>query len=101
MGRNLNLLHVFYRLGLRMVSLTHSRRNDLADGTQLHTQTGGLTQLGHELIERMNALNMVIDLAHLSDTGVWEVLERSTAPIIYSHTTVSETPGDKNSPDRH
>ncbi|MBK8021247.1 MAG: dipeptidase [Chloroflexi bacterium] len=95
LGRNLDLLDIFYRLGLRMVSLTHSRRNDLADGTQLYTQTGGLTQLGQELIRRMNTLGMVVDLAHLSNTGVWEVLELSTAPVIYSHTTIGETAGYK------
>ncbi len=94
--RNLNLLDIFYRLGLRMISLTHSRRNDLADGTQLNIQTGGLTHLGRELIGRANELGMVIDLAHLSDAGVWEVLERSKAPVIYSHTTVAETPGYKS-----
>ena len=95
LGRNLNLLDIFYRLGLRMISLTHSRRNELADGTQLHIQTGGLTPLGHELIERMNALGVVIDLAHLSDSGVWEVVERSKAPVIYSHTTIHDSPGYK------
>ncbi len=95
LGRNLTLLDIFYRLGLRMISLTHSRRNDLADGTQFHTQTGGLTSLGHELIERMNTLGMVIDLAHLSDAGVWEVVERSKSPVIYSHTSIGDSPGYK------
>ncbi|RPJ25806.1 MAG: membrane dipeptidase, partial [Planctomycetaceae bacterium] len=95
LGQNLNLLEVFYRLGLRMVSLTHSRRNAWADGTQLGVQTGGLTYLGRELIHRMNELGIVIDLAHLSDAGVWEVLERSREPVIYSHTTVGAMPGYK------
>jgi membrane dipeptidase len=90
--RNLDLLEIFYRLGLRMISLTHSRRNFLADGTQLYVQTGGLTYLGRELIERMNTLGMVIDLAHLSDTGVWEILELSKDPVILSHTAVAGTP---------
>jgi len=95
LGRNLTMLDIFYRLGLRMISLTHSRRNELADGTQLHIQTGGLTPLGHELIERMNTLGMVIDLAHLSDAGVWEVVERSKSPVIYSHTSIHDAPGYK------
>jgi membrane dipeptidase len=95
LGQNLNLLDIFYRLGLRMVSLTHSRRNAWADGTQLDVQTGGLTYLGHELIRRMNELGIVIDLAHLSDAGVWEVLERSQDPVIYSHTTLAAMPGYK------
>jgi membrane dipeptidase len=96
LGRDLNLLDIFYRLGLRMISLTHSRRNFLADGTQLSIQTGGLTHLGRDLIHRMNELGMVIDLAHMNDTGVWEILELSKAPVIYSHTTVAEMPGYKS-----
>jgi len=93
LGRSVHLLDVFYRLGLRMVSLTHSRRNFLADGTQLEINTGGLTHLGRDLIGRMNELGVIIDLAHLSHTGVWEILDLSTAPVILSHTTVAGTRG--------
>ncbi len=88
LGRNLNLLEIFYRLGLRMISLTHSRRNELADGTQLNIQTGGLTRLGRELIGRMNDLGILIDLAHLSDPGIWEILELSRDPVLLTHTNV-------------
>jgi membrane dipeptidase len=95
LGRNLSLLDIFYRLGLRMISLTHSRRNTLADGTQLQIQTGGLTYLGRDLIRRMNEIGILIDLAHLSDAGVWEVLELSNSPVILSHTTVAAMPGYK------
>ena len=97
LGRNLNLLDIFYRLGLRMISLTHSRRNAFADGTQLDVQTGGLTYLGRALIRRINEMGILIDLAHLNDVGVWEVLELSSAPVIYSHTTVAGMSGYKSS----
>jgi len=72
-----------------MISLTHSRRNAFADGTQFNVETGGLTYLGRALIQRINEMGILIDLAHLSDVGVWEVLELSTAPVICSHTTVA------------
>jgi len=88
LGRNLNLLEVFYRLGVRMISLTHSRRNFLADGTQVGVKTGGLTLLGREVVRRMNELGLVIDLAHLGDVGFWEILELSRDPVIVSHTSV-------------
>jgi membrane dipeptidase len=45
-GRNLDVLDVLARLGLRMTTLTHSRRTWLADGTQQDIETGGLTRLG-------------------------------------------------------
>ncbi len=94
--RNLTLLDVFYRLGLRIMSLTHSRRNDFADGTQMSIATGGLTTLGRQLIARMNDLGILIDLAHMNDVGVWEVLELSSEPVVLSHTTVAEMPGYKS-----
>jgi membrane dipeptidase len=82
---DLKLLDLFYDLGLRMASLTHSRRNYFADGTQMGVKTGGLTRPGQDAITRMNELGIVIDLAHLNVAGCWEVVERSEAPVVLSH----------------
>jgi membrane dipeptidase len=84
---DLKLLDVFYDLGLRMASLTHSRRNYFADGTQPSVKTGGLSKPGQDAIKRMNELGIVIDLAHLNAAGRWEVVQRSEAPIVLSHTS--------------
>lgn len=83
------LLDIFYDLGLRMASMTHSRRNFFADGTQTGVKTGGLSQAGQKAIQRMNELGIVIDLAHLNLTGCWEVIERSEAPALLSHSSPS------------
>lgn len=88
LGQSIELLDVFYRLGLRMISLTHSRRNALADGTQLGVATGGLTSLGRALIERMGQLGIVVDLAHLADTGIWEILQQARGPVVLTHTNI-------------
>jgi membrane dipeptidase len=87
-GTNLVLLDAFYMLGLRMASLTHSRRNALADGTQLGVTTGGLSQLGRAAITRMEELGIVIDLAHLSDSCIWEVLDCAQSPLLLTHTNI-------------
>lgn len=84
---DLKLLDVFYDLGLRMASMTHSRRNVFADGTQMGVKGGGLTKPGQDAVRRMNELGIVIDLAHLNPAGGWEVLERSEAPVVLSHTS--------------
>jgi membrane dipeptidase len=84
---DLKLLDLFYDHGLRMASLTHSRRNFFADGTQMGVKTGGLTQPGQAAIRRMNDLGIVIDLAHLNTAGCWDVLERNEAPVVLSHTS--------------
>jgi membrane dipeptidase len=86
LGANLHLLDVFYDLGLRMASLTHSRRNAFADGLQRGVQTGGLSELGRAAVKRMNELGIVIDLGHLNQPGCWEVLARSEQPVVWSHT---------------
>lgn len=87
---DLKLLDVFYDLGLRMASMTHSRRNFFADGTQMGVRSGGLSKPGQQAVARMNELGIVIDLAHLNVPGCWEVIERSESPVILSHTSPSK-----------
>jgi membrane dipeptidase len=84
-GSDLKLLDVFYALGLRLASLTHSRRNFWADGTQTGIATTGLTEPGRRAVRRMNELGIAIDLAHLAPRGCWDVLELSEAPVVLSH----------------
>lgn len=85
LGANLHLLDIFYKLGLRMATMTHSRRNYFADGTQAGVKTTGLTEAGAAAVKRMNELGIVIDLAHLAPAGCLEVVELSQQPVIFSH----------------
>ena len=79
------LLDVFAAFGLRMAGLAHNRRNPFADGTQRGVVAGGLTVLGKEAVQRMNRLGIVVDLAHLSQLGCWDVLVESELPVVLSH----------------
>lgn len=88
LGVDLKLLDLFYDLGLRMATLTHSRRNFWADGTLPGVLTGGLGPGGRAAVKRMNELGIVVDLAHLSFEGCQEVLALSDAPVILSHGSV-------------
>jgi membrane dipeptidase len=87
-GVDLDLLDVFYRLGLRCLGLAWNNRNVLADGKRAGRQPGGLSTLGEEAVLRANRLGMVVDVAHLADLGVTQVLELSKAPVIHSHTSL-------------
>jgi len=87
LGPDLWMLDLYYQLGLRMASLTHNRRNLYADGVQTGVKGGGLTELGKQAVRRMNELGIVIDLVHLNETGFWEVLEQTQAPVVFSHTS--------------
>ncbi|RLE25342.1 MAG: hypothetical protein DRJ65_08005, partial [Acidobacteria bacterium] len=80
LGSEVDFLDIYHKLGLRMASLTHCRRNVFADGPQGNDiQTGGLTQRGKLAIKRMNQLGVVVDLVHINDVGMWEILELTTS----------------------
>lgn len=80
----LSYLHNFHRLGLRMLGLTHDRRNSAAEGV-LERSGGGLTYFGVDLVTECNRLGIVVDAAHLSGKGIEDILEMSSHPIIVSH----------------
>ncbi len=80
------VLRMLYRLGVRFIGLTWNQRNQLADGVGERFTGGGLTSFGIEVIKEMNELGMIIDLAHISEQGFWDVLKRSNAPVMVSHT---------------
>src|SRR5688572_19401581 len=94
---SLNTLHAFHALGVRSIGLTHNPRAIAADGvgeTQagrlgppLPTEAprGGLSQFGVELVQEMHALGMLVDVSHISERGFWDVMERTTQPVIASH----------------
>ncbi len=90
-------LERLYRLGVRMICLTHNLVNQigapnygkyLADGRPdcltPNTQTG-LTEFGKTLIKKMNEKGIVVDLSHLSDKGFYDALACTEKPIILSH----------------
>ena len=85
---SLELIEIFARLGLKMTTLTHSRRNLLADGTQLGRNTGGLTNAGIDAVQRLSDAGIVIDLAHISDASFWDIIERVDGPLLLSHTSL-------------
>jgi len=81
----LEMLSVFHRLGVRMVGLVHSLRNQLADGVTDRRTGGGLSELGLMAVEELDRLGIMIDVSHLNDEGFWDVIEHTKNPIIASH----------------
>ncbi|MFY9227200.1 MAG: dipeptidase [Blastocatellia bacterium] len=80
-------LRAFYRLGIRYMTLTHSNTNDWADASTDTAQHNGLSDFGKEVVKEMNRLGMLIDVSHVSDKTMQDVLEISIAPIIASHSS--------------
>ncbi len=92
LGTDPRFLDLYYRLGLRSGSLTHTRRNIFADGCWAADRRGGLTRLGKEVVRRMDDLGIVIDLVHIGEVGFVEILELTRNPVILSHTTPTMFP---------
>jgi membrane dipeptidase len=79
-----------YDAGFRMAGLTHFFDNELA-GSMHGLKKGGLTPFGLDIVRRMEAKGMIIDIAHLSHKGVAEVLAMATRPVVSSHGGVQAT----------
>jgi len=79
-----------YDAGFRMAGLTHFFDNELA-GSMHGLKKGGLTPFGRDIVRRMESKGMIIDIAHLSHTGVAEVLAMATRPVVSSHGGVQAT----------
>ncbi|HEY3368003.1 MAG TPA: dipeptidase [Symbiobacteriaceae bacterium] len=82
---SLALLRNYYRLGVRMMGLVWSHRNEVADGAYEEGSGGGLTKFGREVVKEMNRLGMLIDLAHITAPGFYDVLELSEQPVLFTH----------------
>ncbi len=78
-------LRMLYKLGVRAMTLTWNDVNSLAYPATKRSRRG-LSKLGKEIIDEMNRIGMAIDLAHLGDVGIDDVLERTTQPVFSSHT---------------
>ncbi|AFM21643.1 Zn-dependent dipeptidase, microsomal dipeptidase [Acetomicrobium mobile DSM 13181] len=88
-GNDLNLLRIFYELGVRGVGIAWSRRNYAADGCHFEAreegQRGGITDFGVKLIREAEKLGMYIDVSHLNDEGLSDVLKFYDKAVIASH----------------
>jgi membrane dipeptidase len=97
---SLGLLRAFYRDGVRYMTLTHGLTTDWADAATDSARHGGLTKFGEEVVREMNRLGMLVDLSHVSDSTMWDVLRVAEAPVIFSHSSSRHfAPHARNVPD--
>jgi membrane dipeptidase len=89
---SLGALRMFYKLGVRYMTLTHSNTNDWADSSgdvddPRVRHHDGLTDFGRKIVLEMNRLGMMVDISHVSDKTFYDVIEVSRAPVIASHSS--------------
>ncbi len=91
LGGTIEVLDRYYAWGVRYLTLAHFSANQAASPAfgLVGKSRQGLTAFGYQLIDRMNELGMMVDLAHVERQGFLEAARRSKAPVIVSHTGVS------------
>src|SRR5437764_9427727 len=87
LGNDLNLLRIFYELGLRVIGLTHARSNAAGSGGVFFpagSSPEGLTGFGCELVRECERLGLILDLAHINQAGFDDTLAHPSGPEHYS-----------------
>lgn len=99
---DLDRVEMFYRLGLRSCQVTYNERNLAGVGCRAEGDDGGLTDFGREMIDRMNALGMLVDLSHANMPTMADTIEYSRMPVIISHTACDAVhPHERNTTDEN
>jgi membrane dipeptidase len=84
---SLAALRMFYRLGARYMTLTHSKNTAWADSATDDPKFGGLAPFGEEVVREMNWLGMLVDLSHVSPETMADAIRVTQAPVIFSHSS--------------
>ena len=84
---SLGVLRAYYSLGVRSMTLTHYHSHGWADSATGDRLNEGLSEFGEQVIREINRLGMIIDLSHVSDETMNDVLDVTSAPVIFSHSS--------------
>jgi membrane dipeptidase len=89
---DLGLLRLYYRLGVRYMTLTWSNSNEWAgssgdQGDLTLDKQRGLTDFGRDVVREMNRLGMIVDISHVSDKTFYDTIAVTKAPVIASHSS--------------
>ena len=102
---NLAYLRDFYRLGVRMMTLTWNFPNELGCPNRIYPEgadsepiwvsdtQNGLTETGIDFVREMERLGMIVDVSHLNDAGIWDVFRYTKKPFVASHSNARAIAG--------
>ncbi|MFN5556075.1 MAG: dipeptidase [Chryseotalea sp.] len=94
-GNDVKNIEYFFKRGIRYMTLTHGKDNQICDSSYDTTQTwNGLSPFGEQAIKEMNGIGMLVDISHVSDSAFYDVLRMVNKPVIASHSSCRYyTPG--------
>ena len=78
----------FHQRGIRYITLTHSKDNQICDSSYDSTRTwNGLSSFGKEVVKEMNRVGIMVDISHVSDSTFYQVMAMTDVPCIASHSS--------------
>lgn len=94
-GDKVENVKYFHDKGIRYVTLTHGKDNQICDSSYDTLNTwNGLSPFGEKVVAEMNRVGMMVDISHVSDSTFFDVIRLSKAPVIASHSSCRYfTPG--------
>jgi membrane dipeptidase len=87
---DLDRLDALAARGVRSIQLTHYLVNETGDIQTAPPVHGGLTKLGADAVHRMNAVGVMVDVAHCSEATVAGVVAATSRPILCTHSNLQE-----------
>jgi membrane dipeptidase len=87
MNGDLGVLREFGARGVSYMTLTHVKNTDWADASTDKAAHNGLSEFGRQTVAEMNRLGMIVDVSHISDKALCDVLAASKAPVLASHSS--------------
>lgn len=95
LGDDLTNVQYFYDRGIRYITLTHGKDNQICDSSYDTTHTwNGLSPFGEQVVKEMNRVGIMVDISHVDDSAFFDVIKIAQAPCIASHSSCRKfTPG--------
>lgn len=95
LGNDLGMVRYFYDRGIRYITLTHGKDNQISDSSYDSASTwNGLSPYGEQVVVEMNRVGIMVDVSHISDSAFYDVMRVTRAPVIASHSSCRYfTPG--------
>jgi membrane dipeptidase len=86
-GNDLSMVEKFWQMGIRYMTLCHTSNNDLCDSSldKKGAEYNGLSPFGKAVVKEMNRIGMMVDVSHISDSSLFDVLRITKLPVIASH----------------
>ncbi len=87
-GNDLKNVQYFFDRGIRYITLTHGKDNQICDSSYDTTHTSnGLSAFGRQVVEEMNKVGIMVDISHVDDSTFYQVMKLTKAPAIASHSS--------------